>query len=131
MDEGSTSGGYVVEGWQMTDVAAGRWEHGPVPLTAWEASWERERRLYPRLALTSVLDMIGAELSAWDLDDMAGVAQLGPWETAVFCADLAATGHGPEDLARRLGAAFSRYLRHDREAALKVWDQARPEGARL
>jgi hypothetical protein len=114
----------VVEGWRLADAVTGRWEYGPVTLSTSASSWELERRLYPRLALTSVLDMIGAELGAWDLDNIAGMAGLGTWETAVFCADLAATRHEPEDLHRRLGAAFSRYLQHDREAALKMWDQA-------
>ncbi|MGH3193415.1 MAG: hypothetical protein ACRDPY_28340 [Streptosporangiaceae bacterium] len=48
--------------------------------------WDAQRRRYPRLALVSTRDMLGAELEAAELDLIASLAGLGPAGAAVFCA---------------------------------------------
>ncbi len=59
---------------------------------------DAQRRQYPRLALVSTVDMLVAELGGQDLDDIARLAGLDPWGTAVFCAQMASAGRPRDSL---------------------------------
>jgi hypothetical protein len=49
-------------------------------------NWDAQRRQYPRLSLTSTMDMIACELGGWDLDQIAQLCGFDAYQTSVWCA---------------------------------------------
>jgi len=56
--------------------------------------WDAQRRQYPRLALTSTMDMIACELGAFELDAIGRATGLDAYQTSVWCATFRRESQG-------------------------------------